>query len=137
MSELAQYIDKPANNEEILAAMQEHIVRDIKGEVDDEEITFFFNDCMVLFDHYQDCCENVFIEDINGDWSDLIGTMLVVASERTSEEPESDAEIIEEDLWTFYTFRSLKGSVDVRWHGTCNGYYSMAVSINVKPLPTE
>lgn len=78
--------------------------------------------------HNQDCCEAVFIEDVNGDWEDIKNTPLIVSEERESEDCPNDSSIIECDTWTFYTFRTIKGSVDVRWHGTSNGYYSTSVS---------
>lgn len=77
------------------------------------------------FTHIQDCCESVGIEDINGDLSDLVGTTLLVAEERT-EWGETEWGTY---TWTFYTFRSLKGSVDVRWCGESNGYYSESVDL--------
>lgn len=92
----------------------------------DDEIIFNFTDgTSVKFYHEQDCCESVTIDDINGDWGDLVGQVLLVAEERTSEQAYS----YEEVTWTFYTFRSIKGSVDVKWYGTSNGYYSTKVNI--------
>ena len=103
---------------------------DIKQEND--KITFRFQDgSNGVFWHSQDCCESVVVEDVNGDWSDLINTPLLVAEERISEEcPEGSAKY-DSDTWTFYTFRSLTGSVDVRWHGTSNGYYSESVDFKL------
>jgi hypothetical protein len=90
-----------------------------------EEIVFTFSDgSKAKFYHEQDCCESVIIEDVNGDWNDLIGNPLLVADERIShDEPNG----YDSDTWTFYTFRGIGGSVDVRWHGSSNGYYSESV----------
>ena len=90
------------------------------------EIHFKFSDgTSVVFTHEQDCCEDVKIEDINGDLSDLVGVPLLVAEERMSY---GDGEYYHY-TWTFYTFRSIKGSVDIRWIGSSNGYYSEWVDI--------
>lgn len=92
-----------------------------------EDIVMVFDDGTACkFYHEQDCCEIVSIEDINGDWSDLIGTPLLVAEEREGDlDPLNEYD--ESYTWTFYTFRSIKGSVDVRWYGESNGYYSEGV----------
>ena len=94
-----------------------------------DEITFNFTDgSQCKFFHIQDCCETVEIEDVNGDWQDLIGNPLLVADERVSEDvpPRSECWDVS-NTWTFYTFRGVGGSVDVRWHGSSNGYYSESV----------
>ena len=93
----------------------------------EEEIVFLFDDGTACrFYHEQSCCEIVSVDDVNGDWGDLIGTPLLVAEERTN----SDLPSRDDDdswTWTFYTFRSIKGSVDVRWYGESNGCYSEEV----------
>jgi hypothetical protein len=102
----------------------------------DDEIVMSFSDGStgVLY-HEQDCCESVVIDDVNGDWVDLLGNPLLVADERVSESPPNDAVVSEWDdsnTWTFYTFRNVSGSVDVRWHGSSNGYYSEGVNFKLK-----
>jgi hypothetical protein len=93
-----------------------------------DEILFEFDDgSTVLFYHSQGCCESVTVEDVNGDWSDLLFTPILEA--RESQEGGNNGAWGDSYTWTFYTYRSIKGSVDVRWYGTSNGYYSESVDI--------
>ena len=75
------------------------------------------------------------IDDVNGDWLSLIGHPLLVADKRESGESEhekSDGDFWgDSNTWTFYTFRGVGGSVDVRWHGSSNGYYSEGVDFSL------
>jgi hypothetical protein len=84
-----------------------------------------------VFVHLFECCEDVYIEDIQGDLEDLVGGPLLLAQEYTSETfqgPDShDHKGFE--VWTFYHFATHKGRVTVRWFGSSNGWYSMKVSL--------
>ena len=96
-----------------------------------DEIYFDLGDGLQLvMGHHQDCCESVYIEDIYGDLEDLVGTPILVAEERTSQDVtlygESDRGY-DDVLWTFYEIRTIKGSVTIRWCGESNGYYSVSV----------
>jgi|14_taG_2_1085336.scaffolds.fasta_scaffold06859_1 hypothetical protein len=87
-----------------------------------------------VMQHWQDCCEDVYIEDVNGDLSSLIGGQVVVAEARSSglnpDDPE--AETYEDFLcvWTFYTIRTTRGDVTIRWYGESNGYYAVDVDFD-------
>ena len=69
-----------------------------------------------------------------GDLNDLIGSPLVVAEQRDSDEGgDSNLGIVAPDKdeceeWTFYTFATTKGYVDIRWFGVSNGFYSTSVT---------
>jgi len=103
---------------------------------DDAELTMYLSDTnYVKFFHYQDCCEHVYIEDICGDLDDLVGSPLVEAEEVTDYQGEETSD--ESYTWTFYRFRTRKGSVTVRWYGSINGYYSESVSVEVVDTAIE
>lgn len=98
--------------------------------VHDDTITFKCDDgSRYRMFHDQDCCESVSIEEIIGDFDDLIGSPITVAEERESNESPDDRERYNDDseTWTFYELATIKGSVTIRWYGTSNGYYSESV----------
>lgn len=70
--------------------------------------------------HKEECCEEVWLEDITGDLNDLVGHPIQTLDVRSQEDPS----LGESGSWTFITLRSNGGSVDMRWCGTSNGYYS-------------
>lgn len=85
------------------------------------------------FLHYQDCCESVYVNDVDGDESDLEGATLLWVEEAVSPEgfEENEEDSWGSRTWTFYRIASSKGVVVVRWLGESNGYYSESVSWNV------
>jgi hypothetical protein len=99
-----------------------------KLDVSKDELRFYTTDAEeYLMYHEQDCCENVYIEDIVGDHKDLLNSPIVLAEVRSSDEP-AIGSYDEEYLWTFYELATVKGSVTIRWYGSSNGYYSVSVS---------
>lgn len=96
-----------------------------------DEISFLNENESYKMKHRRECCESVYIDSIVGDLSDLENTPILVAEERTnSENPKRNCNYADESFtWTFYTLRTIKGSVDIRWYGRSNGYYSESVDI--------
>lgn len=79
-----------------------------------------------LMAHEQECCEDVTIDDICGDFNDIIGEEVLVAEEKQSKEkPNEDKEYgYDSFTWTFYHIATFHGDVTIKWFGTSNGYYS-------------
>lgn len=96
-------------------------IQDAGGQ--DEIIFTTVNEEKYKLTHRQDCCENVYIEDICGDLEDLVDTPILVAHEASNSEDSQWG--VEE--WTFYNLSTIKGSVTIRWNGSSNGYYSTNV----------
>lgn len=120
----------------------------------DDEIKFFTDDGDVYtMHHLQDFCESVTLEEVIGDFEDLLGTPILESRESSSgDRKEAEMDLLdgedyvmmklktfssgsndvyaaESETWTFYNFRTIKGSVTLRWYGTSNGYYSESVYI--------
>lgn len=101
------------------------------GDVGDEEVYITFDDGNTLkMFHSQDCCESVSIYEVDNDISNLVGGVV-----NSFYESVSDADGIADDsgTWTFYNINTSKGSVNIRWLGSSNGYYSESVNIEVYP----
>ena len=71
--------------------------------------------------HEQDCCENVYIESIVGDLSDLENTPILQADVGEWE--------YGGDQGVFYKIATIKGYVDIRFYQESGSYYSIAVSL--------
>lgn len=127
------------------------ILIDIKVDKEEDEIIFTTNDGEKFkMYHSQDCCEQVSIEDINGDINDLLNSPILVAEEVNSDDfnknfedsfklqdgkedyswnykNENGDSMPDSFTWTFYKLATIKGYVDIRWYGESNGYYSESV----------
>ena len=103
--------------------------------------------------HFEDCCESVDIEDIEGDINDLIDSPITMAesvSFKGDEKGLDKDDNLPSDIalrsylqigtpyetgdasytWTFYKFATRKGYVTIRWYGSSEGYYSEEVDFS-------
>ena len=89
----------------------------------DESLLIHLNTHVLEMIHHQDCCETVYLADVVGSFEDLIGYPLLEVSE-------SIVDIESEDYSStasYYNFRTVKASVQLRWVGESNGSYSETV----------
>ncbi len=110
----------------------EHVIGKTPKGVHYDECDFkiiFDDNSELLLHHMQSCCESVYIEDIVGEPTLLIGYPLQVAEERVGGIEDSDYGILQ---YTYYTFRNIKESVDIRFCGESNDYYSVDVDVTYK-----
>jgi len=89
---------------------------------DKGDLRFYFDN-----DYYGRCHVSVNLEDVTGDPSDLVGGIVSVAEARSNQEEDSGGY---RTRWTFYTIRTTKGDLDLRWLGNDNGYYSVSVRMD-------
>lgn len=78
--------------------------------------------------HIQDCCEDVSLEDICGDWSDILNQVVLAAEEASNIANPEYTGLCDSHTWTFYRITTQRGQVVLRWLGESNGYYSEKVT---------
>ena len=93
-------------------------------EADSGEIIFTCSDgSKYSMHHEQDCCESVYLEDINGNIDNILNSEVLRFDEKEEDNPNAS----ESGTYTFYTIATIKGYLDLRWNGESNGYYSESV----------
>lgn len=104
------------------------VIQDERNSDDELVFTLQNGEAYKLY-HSQDCCENVYIEDIEGNLEDLVGVPILQAEEVQSGVNPDGVEMGYQDsfTWTFYKLATIKGYVTIRWYGESNGYYSESV----------
>jgi hypothetical protein len=101
-------------------------------EFDDEILLTCQSGRKIKIFHSQDCCESVGIVDMEGNWKDLIGKIIVDASEEIVDSDNcniDDLGIAHSESWTRtnVVFRVDGATVISKWVGDSNGYYSESV----------
>lgn len=97
------------------------------------ERIFFVGRESFLLEHSQTCCENVWIEDIVGELSDLENSEILMAEHILVEAKIGEEESfgyeneLRESNW--FKLATLKGYVTIRFNGTSNGYYSVSADL--------
>ncbi len=116
-----------------------HTITDMSVSSDKEIITYVVDGKAYYQYHEQDCCESVQLEEVVGEFSEIIGFPILLAEEVFSHEPPTSKEESWEEeeennydgddsqTWTFYKLVTVRGYVTMRWYGTSNGYYSETV----------
>jgi hypothetical protein len=103
------------------------VVSRIERLVQSDEVHFYLDSGEVLrMWHYQACCEEVVLESVDTELSEVEGT--IKRFEETTLEVSSD------EQWTSATFYNITiGSTmfNMRWYGSSNGYYSESVDLNL------
>lgn len=105
----------------------------IDGKKGDDELIFLTSDNKkYMMWHDQDYCERVYLEDVCGDFEDIIGSPVLKACESTNNENPEGVKMYYQDsfTWTFYHISTAKGTVTLRWYGESNGCYSEGVDFD-------
>ena len=98
----------------------------IKGlAYSDEYFQILTDDCVYAFYHEQDCCESVWLTQVDGISDKIIGSRIVIAEEVVDEKDTEYGHI----TWSFYKIGTNKGMIDFRFQGESNGYYSETVDL--------
>jgi hypothetical protein len=126
------YQDNPREEVDISKMVGKNVVS-IDISKDKTIVTFYcvdFNNNEFKYEmlHEQDCCEDVYLEDVVGDLEDLY-TQIIKAEEVTNRTDEPSENSDESYTWTYYNLATQEGYVQFRWFGSSNGYYSESVSV--------
>ena len=92
---------------------------------DEENFQIRTDDCVYAFYHEQDCCEYVWLTQVDGISDKIIGSRIVIAEVVTDEKSVAGGSI----TWSFYKIGTNKGMIDFRFQGESNGYYSETVDL--------
>ena len=86
------------------------------------------NELIYLMSHKQQCCEDVYIDDICGKPRDILNLPILLAEEVSNHDnPKEHDYDTDTHTWTFYKLVTMEGSLTIRWYGVSSGNYSEIV----------
>ena len=112
-----------------IAQIQGMAITSVVYKEDDKSLLIHLNTHVLEMIHHQDCCESVYLADVVGSFEDLIGYPLLEVSESTVETSSEDMS----SITSYYNFKTIKASVQLRWVGESNRYYSETVDCYLYP----
>ena len=92
---------------------------------DEENFQILTDDCVYALYHEQDCCESVWLTQVDGISDKIIGSRIVIAEEVVDEKDTEYGHI----TWSFYKIGTNKGMIDFRFQGESDGGYSETVDL--------
>ena len=109
-----------------MCSIDELVGKAIRGlAYNDEYFQVRTDDCVYAFYHEYDCCEDVWLTQVDGISDKIIGSRIVMAEEVVDEKYTEYGHV----TWTFYKIGTTKGMIDFRFQGESNGYYSESVDL--------
>ena len=94
-----------------------------------ESLLIHLNTHVLEMIHHRDCCETVYLADVVGSFEDLIGYPLLEVSESIVDITTADYS----STASYYNFKTIKASVQLRWVGESNGYCSETIDCYLYP----
>ena len=92
---------------------------------DEDYFQILTDDCVYIFYHEYNCCESVWLTQVDGISDKIIGSRIVIAEVVTDEKDTEYGHI----TWSFYKIGTNKGMIDFRWQGESDGGYSETVDL--------
>jgi len=102
----------------------------VKIEKDEDSTSIYFyckNGMVIQMTHLQDCCESVYLEEIEGDLNSILNSKILFAEESIEKK--------DEETLSFYKIATEKACITLRWYGESNGYYSEEVDLMCLKAP--
>lgn len=128
--DLIPYDTTKYTSAEPLEQLQGMTITAVVYDEQNESLLIHLNTHVLEMIHHQDCCETVYLADVVGSFEDLIGYPLLEVSESIVNIESAD---YESATASYYNFKTLKSSVQLRWVGESNGYYSETVDCFLYP----
>ena len=97
-----------------------HVFTNVYETID--SLVFQNDKFTVTLSHIQECCECVWLEDVNGDTSDLENSPILRAEEKYGKSGDTS--------WYFYTIATRKGYLDLRFCADYPTMYSTHATLN-------
>ena len=128
--ELIPYTPTQYGNSINIKQIEDMTITAVVYDEEEESLLIHLNTHVLEMIHHQDCCETVYLADVVGSFEDLIGYPLLEVSESVVSTPTE----CESATASYYNFKTVKASVQLRWIGESNGYYSETVDCYLYPV---